>query len=132
MQHKVTPLVPSTSADGFSPVAVRPLPKAAPRKVANNGRKKKVTAILSLTPWSNVPWKRKQRRKNKKVLPKARDKLGKKEKRERYNNTNQTGGRSVLVWSVMRVLLHLVQGEKWVKCSSCQRWAHEKYTKGHL
>lgn len=81
MQHKVTPLVPSTSANGFSTVAVRPLPKAAPRKVANKGRKKKGT-ILTVTLVKCALEEEQRRDKNKKVVPKARDKLGKKVKRE--------------------------------------------------
>ncbi|KAJ8412640.1 hypothetical protein AAFF_G00115910 [Aldrovandia affinis] len=42
--------VPSTSARGFNPVAVRPLPKAEATKVSTKGTKRKVTTILTDTP----------------------------------------------------------------------------------
>lgn len=140
-----TPPEPSTSAQAissnepivFSPEAIRPLPKAPPRK-SNRGRKTRKSTIYTDTPEKEEIREEYEAklRKNKAKQVKRKIDGGKCRKTTRAGKMSNTQHESSSEEEEFFCLVCLSpysdsrSGEKWIQCTSCKLWAHEECTEG--
>lgn len=114
-----------------TPLQVRPLPKAGPRKNAKKGRKKRHTAILTDTPIKEAL--------REEQTPKAKVVSRKKAfKEDKENKKNAPPKKKIKIQDVSSsddenecLCLYCLDSfgnsasrEKWIKCVSCSGWAH--------
>ncbi|CAH0695363.1 unnamed protein product [Spodoptera exigua] len=139
---------PSTSAQvtndriAFTPEAVRPLPKAPPRK-CNKRRKTRKSTI-----YTDKPEKEEIRKEHEVKLKRATAKQvkkrldGRKGKKEiskgKKRNTKQELSSEASEEEECYCIVYLApysesrSGGKWIQCTSCKQWAHEECTEGGL
>ncbi|KAG5895697.1 hypothetical protein JTB14_021390 [Gonioctena quinquepunctata] len=137
---------PSTSVQAisknpivFTPEAVRPLPKAPPRK-SNKGRKTRKSTIYTDTPEKEAIRKehetRLKRIKTKQVKKNLDGRKGKKNtSRGKKSNTQQEMSSEEEECYCIICLSPYSEsrsGEKWIQCITCKQWAHEECTEGGL
>lgn len=132
-----------SSSMSLTPELVRPFPKATGRKgTANATRKKRGTAILTDTP---VKAALQDKQKSRQVAKgkthqtgsrkslfnnPARDSKKKKIVRKIQTHCSDENGGETFCLVCMDRYSKGVAGEKWVQCTQCQMWAHEKCTAG--
>ncbi|KAG5891853.1 hypothetical protein JTB14_032903 [Gonioctena quinquepunctata] len=137
---------PSTSVQAisknpivFTPEAVRPLPKAPPRK-SNKGRKTRKSTIYTDTPEKEAIRKehetRLERIKSKQVKKSLDGRKGRKNtSRGKKSNTQQEMSSEEEECYCIVCLSPYSEsrsGEKWIQCITCKQWAHEECTEGGL
>ena len=126
----VTPCVvsePSTSAmdTTFSPVSIRPHPKAGPRKQTTKGRKRRETAVLTDTPVKEQLEAEKGRSKTKRKMNfdnKQKPKPKKQKKQDSSEDENE--------YCIVCLESYSKSREVWLQCWSCKAWAHKDCTDG--
>lgn len=124
----------------FSPSAVRPFPKAGPRKTTGRIRKKRQSEILTDTPVKQALMEEEQRRACKKsrksILGKTK---GKQKKKERTTATkmlkavaedSETSDDENVCVVCMESVNNSKPKEVWVKCALCSLWALQACTPG--
>ncbi|KAL1489913.1 hypothetical protein ABEB36_013839 [Hypothenemus hampei] len=139
-----------THSNVLTPEEVRPFPKAGLRQNLRKGRKKRQTAILTDSPVQKALKEEKEKSKEKK-LPHKRKRIEKKIKKNcrikksrgiRSNHESPVASTSRAVEDSSdsesedktdceclicdESYCNSVSGEKWVQCTNCRRWAHEK------
>ncbi|KAL2083799.1 hypothetical protein ACEWY4_021572 [Coilia grayii] len=112
----------------FSPEAVRPHPKAGPRKRSMKGRKHRSTAILTDTPEKvaleiNVLLKKAKKRIGEKKVPKNSVKKSKKCKKITSVSEEEE-------FCIVCLESFSRSREIWLQCWSCKSWAHQDCTPG--
>lgn len=125
----------SNQTEPFLPEAVRPFPKAGPRKMTNKGRKKRKAAVLTDTPEKNAleeeqrkstkktkPQKRKNQKKPSKASKKPR--RGKVTKEILQSDSEDDDDYNCLI--CCEAYSDSLPNEKWIQCQSCKEWAHTK------
>ena len=135
----------STVSPQFNPTDVRPMPKAAPRKGNQKGKKKRRLEILTTTPVReklaeeeakkvNGKAKKKlfdRKKDNSKQDAKLRKKPGRRFRKKRTSVMSSSDEEDECFCVVcMDTYNNSKLGEKWVKCSYCKHWAHEACTDG--
>nr|CAD7458318.1 unnamed protein product [Timema tahoe] len=119
-----------------SPEAVRPLEKVGPRKETVGGRKKRKSAILTDTPvkmaWSEEQKITKRKKEHRLNANKSMKKLfpsDVKKRKRRPKDTSPTESENededCLCIHCLGPYSNSKRGEDWVKCTKCERWAHE-------
>ncbi|KAG5897900.1 hypothetical protein JTB14_017755 [Gonioctena quinquepunctata] len=131
---------PSTSVQAisknpivFTPEAVRPLPKASPKK-SNKGRKTRKSTIYTDTPEKEAIRKehetRLERIKTKQVKKSLDRRKGRKNtSRGKKSNTQQEMSSEEEECYCIVCLSPYSEsrsGEKWIQCITCKQWAHEE------
>ncbi|KAG5889879.1 hypothetical protein JTB14_018925 [Gonioctena quinquepunctata] len=136
---------PSTSVQAisknpivFTPEAVRPLPKAPPRK-SNKGRKTRKSTIYTDTPEKEAIRKehetRLERIKSKQVKKSLmEEKVEKYFKRKKSNTQQEMSSEEEECYCIVCLSPYSESrsGEKWIQCITCKQWAHEECTEGGL
>lgn len=135
---------PSTSKSVFSPEALRPYPKAPPRKAGNRGRKTKKSAIYTDTPEKEAVRKEYEERQKrlkktqtkKKVLEVSTEKTHKgkgkgKGKKKKTNTPSESSEDDYYCLLCLETYSASRSGEKWIQCQGgCKQWSHEACTDG--
>ncbi|CAK1581494.1 unnamed protein product [Parnassius mnemosyne] len=125
----------------FSPEAVRPLPKAPPRKLTNRARKTRKSTIYTDTPEKEEirrehenRLKRTKAKQVKKILDVAKTKSNainrKKTNTQRESSPSEEEECYCLV--CMSAYSESRPREKWIQCTECKMWAHEECTEGSI
>lgn len=142
-RYYVDPSLPSTSnASYFSPEAVRPLPKAPPRKMTNRGRKTRKTAIYTDTPEKEaiekeVAERLKRSKQVKKNLEDKENRKGKGKgkttkpmimKMKQKDDASESSEEECFCVVCMEPYSASRPNETWVQCTECKMWAHEECT----
>lgn len=126
------------SGDCFSPVAVRPFPKAGPRIGGTRGQRRRTTAILTDTPVKRAL----EEEKEKKSAPKAKRNIvkgktpkesGKKNGKKKDENpaglpVAHGSGDNVECMVCGEDFNSSLPGESWIQCLFCEEWAHFECT----
>ncbi|CAG4952523.1 unnamed protein product [Parnassius apollo] len=122
----------------FTPKDLRPLPQASPRTVANKGRKKRKTAILTDTPEKNAIEEEYQRRnkakktvlqpdtrngKGKLISTKGKGK-GKKTKKAVKGKENKSDDEDCFCLVCLETFSNSRPNEQWIQCTKCKMWSH--------
>lgn len=131
--------IPSGAPSVFTPEAIRPLPKAPPRK-ANRGRKTRKSTIYTDTPEKEEIRKEHENRLKRNQAKQVKKRLdGGKSKRNtakrRKTNTQQESSSEEEEWYCLLCMSSFSKsrpGEKWIQCTNCKLWAHEECTEGGL
>ena len=118
----------------FTPEHVRPFPKAPSRQQTNKGRKKRKSSILTDTPEKNalqeeVKKSTNKSRKGKKVRTKLISEKTKTLNRHSKKNKSKMESSDEEEWFCLICVepySNSRAGEKWIKCMSCNDWAHEE------
>nr|CAD7405269.1 unnamed protein product [Timema poppensis] len=117
--------------------AVRPLEKAGPRKETVRGRKKRKSAILTDTPIKmalfeeqEITKRKKEHRLNakkstKKLFPSSDVKKRKCRPKDTSPIESENEDEDCLCIHCLDPYSNSKRGEDWVKCTKCERWAHE-------
>ena len=115
----------------FSPEAIRPFPKAAPRK-RTGGRKKRKSAILTDTPEKNAieeEMKRKQMRtKSVKRSLKRKPTTQKKTKKPSQKDIDSSEEDEWYCLVCVEPYSNSRPREPWIQCQTCKKWSHEECT----
>ncbi|ROI96430.1 Retrotransposon Gag-like protein 6 [Anabarilius grahami] len=116
---------PSSSAmdTTFSPVSIRPHPKAGPRKQTTKGRKRRETAVLTNTPVKKQLEAEKSRSAAKRKIHFSNNKKSK-PKKIQDSSDDENEFCIVCLESFSR------SREVWLQCWSCKAWAHKDCTDG--
>lgn len=139
---------PSTSNQSvFSPEALRPYPKAPPRKIGNRSRKTKKSAIYTDTPEKEAVRKdyeeRQKRLKNKQTKKKVLESSpgntnkgkgkGKGKAKKRKANTPPESSEEEEYYCLLCLETYSASrsGESWIQCQGrCKQWSHVACTDG--
>ncbi|XP_033180906.1 tigger transposable element-derived protein 6-like [Mastacembelus armatus] len=142
------PAEPATSGlspgQVFSPSALRPFPKAGPRKTSSGTRRKRQSEILTDTPVKQALMEEEQRRGSKNVrksiLGKNKGRQKKKERTPQRKTTkkilktnaedSETSDDENLCVVCLEAFGNSKPKEVWVKCAQCSLWAHQACTPG--
>lgn len=126
----------------FSPEAVRPLPKAPPRKLTNRGRKTRKSTIYTDTPEKEKireEHENKLKRTKAKQVKKMLDGGGKtkrhatnRKKTTTQHESSSSEEEECYCLVCMSAYSESRPREKWIQCTQCKMWAHEECTKGSL
>ena len=108
----------------FSPVSIRPHPKAGPRKETTTKRKKQKATVWTDTPEKNLVERQKhEREKVRKVL------IPKKKGQHAKNRNKQTEVDDTFCLVCFEQWRK--DGKEWVQCLSCHEWAHTDCISGN-
>ncbi|XP_076386079.1 uncharacterized protein LOC143264144 [Megachile rotundata] len=125
----------------FGPDEVRPFPKAAARQTTRKPRRKRRSAILTDTPVKEALKQEKEKIKEKKcprernIIVRNRTKSARKSLFRKLSTTAFTSSNRdpILVSEDDTECLicdelysKSIRGDKWVQCTRCSKWAHEK------
>ncbi|CAH1993780.1 unnamed protein product [Acanthoscelides obtectus] len=124
----------------FSPEAVRPLPKAPPRKSTNRGRKTRKSTIYTDTPEKEEIRREHENRLKRTKAKQVKKRLDGEEKTKRNvrnrkkNITQDESSEEEEYYCLVCVSAYSESRprEKWIQCTECKMWAHEECTKDRL
>lgn len=130
----------STTPTLFSPEAIRPLPKAPPRKLTNRGRRTRKSTIYTDTPEKEeirreheIRMERLKAKQVKKRLDGRKTKRNTTNKKKTYTQQESSSEEEECYCVVcMSAYSESRPREKWIQCTVCKMWAHEECTKGSL
>lgn len=114
----------------FSPLFVRPLPKAGERKPSSRGRKKRKSAVLTDTPEKDALEAEQNNLVSKKGKEIIKQKV-KKVKRKVVEESDESD-EECLCLVCTESYSKSKPKEKWVKCTHCKLWSHEDCTDGRF
>lgn len=135
----------ATTSKVFSPEALRPLPKAPPRKGKYINRRKIKSAVLTDSPVKDeiaaIEANRKVKNVKKRVLSKEKKK-SKKENRKQPKMTKKKHKideeedddteNDCFCLCCLEPFTNSKSNEKWIQCIECKGWSHEACTGGEL
>lgn len=123
----------------FSPEAVRPLPKASPRKSLTSKRKVRKSAVLTDTPEKNALAEEQAAKKRRTDIKKGSEK---KKGKGKVKSKSKSAIKKVLqtidgeeseddnpeYYCIMcsKPYSKSKSGEDWIQCLDCKRWAHDR------
>ncbi|KAK9674931.1 hypothetical protein QE152_g40760 [Popillia japonica] len=120
----------------FSPEAIRPFPKASPRKNTNKRKRKRKSTIYTDTPEKEIireEYEEKQRNKVKKSFGQQKRKANTSNKNKGLKNKDKEedsdGDEDCYCLVCLELYTSSRPGEKWVQCTECKGWSHEECTK---
>lgn len=138
----------------FSPEAIRPLPKAPPRKGTQTNRRKIKSAVLTDTPTKDeiaaIEANRKTKNVKKRILTDEKSNRGKKDKNGESSMPKDTKQKqkkrkainegseddddeeNCFCLCCLEPFASSRSKEKWVQCIECKGWSHEACTGGEL
>ncbi|CAH1961771.1 unnamed protein product [Acanthoscelides obtectus] len=129
-----SPLV--TISNEFSPEALRPLPKAPPRKGHQRNRRKIRSAVLTDTPIKDEIAAIEASRKNvkRRIFNKDNSKKAKKmnSRKNQTDDEEEEEENDCFCLCCLEPFANSKSREKWVQCIDCKGWSHEACTGGEL
>lgn len=132
--RQLSPLPSTSTQTVFSPEEVRPYPKAPPRKTSNRGRKTRKSTIYTDTPEEEAIRKmheeKQKRLKAKQIKKKRIIKPPAEKKTKKKANTPPISLNEEKYYCLVceAPFSESWSGEKWVQCTDCRKWSHEKCT----
>lgn len=141
-------IIYSSNPPVFSPEAIRPFPKAPPRKNINRGRKTRKSTIYTDTPEKEEIRKEQEARLRRTKVKQVKKQLdgGKEKQFDGVNKKKKTtkGKKKNALQEAssdeeecfclvcMSTYSESRSREKWIQCITCKLWAHEECTEGGL
>lgn len=126
------------STPPITPLQLRPLPKAGPRKNSKTSRRKRNTAILTDTPIKNELMEQQNSAKKAKTVkkkimeetpkqkPKSRSQKSKRINHDDDGTTDSEKEESAFCLYCTDSFKNSLPGEGWIQCTDCKMWAHIK------
>ncbi|CAG9786596.1 unnamed protein product [Diatraea saccharalis] len=101
----------------FSPELIRPLPKAPPRLIGYNKRRKRKTTVLTDTPEKNALAEKQANKKKRKTLLRE-------EFLQDDSSDDEDDEEELYCIICCDAYSNSTPGEKWIECGECKNWAH--------
>lgn len=130
----------ASSSNIFSPEALRPLPKAPPRKRSQPNKRKVKSAVLTNTPIKDeiaaIEASRKVKNVKKRVFSeeKKKNKVNKqiRNKKKVKPNDDEEDENNCFCLCCLEPFTNSKAKEKWIECVECKGWSHVACTAGEL